>query len=261
MKPIGARMRKPFATFLAVLSSAVMAAAGTTPAAAQAAAGGCAQGTSTGRTAITSATMVPSTVVVGSTKQKKFVLSVKAEDTCKITQVQAAVFGIFEQADLIDLTRVGTSNGTSTYQIRLSVRPEHLINSDAGRWRTQLFVSGTRQFTRPGPRFDIVRASRLSTHAAPEPVRKGEKLTVRGTLQRANWEKGRYAGHAGQKVQLQFRIGHGSYSKIKTVTSDRAGRLRTTVKASRDGCYRYVFAGNRTTNKIISKADCVDVHR
>jgi hypothetical protein len=106
----------------------------------------------------------------------------------------------------------------------------------------------------------IKRAAKLTANATPEPVTKGKTLTVTGTLTRANWETGKYSGYTSQSVALQFRAkGSDTYSTVKTVTSGTAGALKTTVKASADGYYRYKFAGTTTTGAKTAAGDFVDV--
>jgi hypothetical protein len=107
----------------------------------------------------------------------------------------------------------------------------------------------------------VVRDALLTVNAAPEPVTKGENLTITGKLTRADWEtRGGYQGYAGQKVKLQFcKKGTSTYTTVKTVTTDSSGNLKTTVKASTDGYWRYTFAGSSTTASATASADYVDV--
>lgn len=106
----------------------------------------------------------------------------------------------------------------------------------------------------------VQRAARLTVNAAPEPAVQGKTLTVKGALTRADWERGKYTGYKGQKAVLQFRAdGAGAYKDVKTVTSGTAGALSTTVKASRSGCFRYVFAGTSTTGAAKATCDHVEV--
>jgi hypothetical protein len=106
----------------------------------------------------------------------------------------------------------------------------------------------------------LQRAARLTVNAAPEPVVKGRTLTVKGALTRANWETGSYSGYRDQNVTLQFKAaGTTSYTDVKTVTSGTGGALSTTVKATKDGSYRYAFAGTSTTAAKTSAGDSVDV--
>jgi hypothetical protein len=106
----------------------------------------------------------------------------------------------------------------------------------------------------------IQRLAKATVNATPEPVAKGRTLTVKGSLTRADWNAGRYAGYRGQKVTLQFKAqGASAYTDVKTVTSGTAGALSTTVKAAKDGTFRYVFAGTSTTAAVKSAGDFVDV--
>ncbi|MFF4588604.1 hypothetical protein [Streptomyces sp. NPDC001388] len=106
----------------------------------------------------------------------------------------------------------------------------------------------------------IKRAARLTVNATPEPVVKGRTLTVKGRLTRANWETGTYSGYTNQKVTLQFRAkGATAYTTVKTITSGTGGALSTTVKAGKDGYYRFTFAGTSTTAARTAAGDFVDV--
>ncbi|MFE2211414.1 hypothetical protein ACFW93_05450 [Streptomyces canus] len=106
----------------------------------------------------------------------------------------------------------------------------------------------------------IKRAAKLTVNASPEPVKKGATITVTGKLTRANWETGTYAGYTSQKATLQFRAkSSNSYTTVKTVTSGTGGALKTTTKATKDGYYRYVFAGTTTTGSATAAGDYIDV--
>ncbi|QJT02449.1 hypothetical protein G9272_20735 [Streptomyces asoensis] len=106
----------------------------------------------------------------------------------------------------------------------------------------------------------LQRFSKLTVNAAPEPVKKGKTITVTGKLSRANWDTGLYGGVSTQSVKLQFRKkGSSTYSTVKTIKSSTTGGLKTTVKASVDGYYRFVFAGNPTTPAVNAAGDFVDV--
>ncbi|MFD9461511.1 hypothetical protein [Streptomyces sp. NPDC060027] len=106
----------------------------------------------------------------------------------------------------------------------------------------------------------IKRAAKLTVNAGPEPVTKGKTLTVTGGLTRANWYSSEYAGYTGQPVALQFKAkGASAYTTVKTVTSGTSGALKTTVKASADGTYRFSFAGTSTTGAKAATGDYVDV--
>ena len=106
----------------------------------------------------------------------------------------------------------------------------------------------------------VLRLAKLTTNATPEPVRKGRTITVAGKLSRANWDTNTYAGYAGQYVKLQFKKkGATTYTTLKTIKSSSTGTLKTTVTASADGYFRYVFTGSATTSAVNSAADYIDV--
>ncbi|MFI9565261.1 hypothetical protein [Streptomyces rishiriensis] len=106
----------------------------------------------------------------------------------------------------------------------------------------------------------LQRFAKLTVDAAPEPVKKGRTLTVTGALTRADWDRDKYAGYSAQPVQLQFRKkGSSAYSTVKTVRTGSTGALKTTVKASVDGYYRFAFAGDATTAAVSAAGDFVDV--
>ncbi|MDX2545267.1 hypothetical protein ACOT81_26240 [Streptomyces sp. WI04-05B] len=102
--------------------------------------------------------------------------------------------------------------------------------------------------------------SKLTTDATPEPVRKNATITVKGTLTRANWNTNKYGGYVNAPVTLQFKKkGATTFTTVKTVKAGAAGALKTTVKATVDGTYRYAFAGSSTTAPINAVGDVIDV--
>ncbi|WP_327365340.1 hypothetical protein [Streptomyces sp. NBC_01217] len=107
--------------------------------------------------------------------------------------------------------------------------------------------------------FKVKRAATLTTDATPEPVRKGGTLTVTGKLSRANWTDLKYHAFTKQVVKLQYKKPGGSYSTVKTATTDGKGHLRATVKAAATGSWRWAFLGTTTTMKVVSTGDAVTV--
>jgi hypothetical protein len=106
----------------------------------------------------------------------------------------------------------------------------------------------------------VQRAARLTADASPEPVAKGKTITVKGKLTRADWDSSSYKGYTGQKAVLQFRVeGSKTYTNVKAITSGTGGALSTTVKASKSGYYRYVFAGTTTTAAATATGDFIKV--
>jgi hypothetical protein len=141
--------------------------------------------------------------------------------------------------------------------------PVDLANAHAGTWSVDALVDtndGDSVFAPGLKSFSLKRAARLTVNAAPEPVAKGARITVTGTLVRANWDTYRYAGYAGQAVKLQFRPKDSStYTTVATVNTSSTGTLRTTVKAVKDGYWRWNFTGTGTTGPAKATGDYVDV--
>ncbi|MET9892519.1 hypothetical protein ABZZ47_20365 [Streptomyces sp. NPDC006465] len=106
----------------------------------------------------------------------------------------------------------------------------------------------------------LKRAAKATTNASPEPVAKGKSITVTGKVTRANWSTKKYDAYSGRTVSLQFRAkGADTFKTVKKATTSSTGGLKTTVTASVDGYYRWVYYGNSTTGVATSAVDYVDV--
>ncbi|MEV7658257.1 calcium-binding protein [Streptomyces anulatus] len=152
---------------------------------------------------------------------------------------------------------------TTTCKGTITLDPRDLISTDATWWRV-----GAEAVTEEGQEFGgdavskvrVQRFSKLTVNASPEPVKKGKTITVTGKLTRANWDTGTYKGYSKQAVKLQFKKkGAKSYTTVKTVKTSSTGTLKTTVKASADGTWRYSFAGTPSTPAVSAKGDFLDV--
>ncbi|CAA9335440.1 MAG: FIG01125793: hypothetical protein [uncultured Friedmanniella sp.] len=203
----------------------------------------------------------PNPVVIGTTATKN--LDVFADiqtNGCTVKGVDAKVVSPTGGSGTFSLEQYDSDATTSYYGNRLLIDPQQdLYNADAGTWKATVTTTWDGPAITTSTPVKVLRASRLSTNAAPEPVRKGATITITGALTRANWETGKYTGYTSRTVQLQFRTPGGSYAGVKTVTSGSGGALKTTVTAAKDGCFRYVFPGSSTTAKVTSVGDCVDV--
>jgi hypothetical protein len=161
----------------------------------------------------------------------------------------------------------GTCTATSSTVLSctavLTVYRSDLANADAGTWTAGgIAVTQNADSKEQGNlgSVKVLRGGKLTTDATPEPVKKGSTITVAGKLSRANWENGTYAGYAGQYVKLQFRKkGSTTYTTVKSIKTSSTGALKTTVKASTDGYFRYSFAGSPTVAGVSATADYVDV--
>lgn len=158
-------------------------------------------------------------------------------------------------------TRTGVYACTAVFHINAASDLKN--NGVAGTWK--LFLGGYDLYANASYDDDVAttrikKASRLTANAAPEPVKKGRSITVTGSLKRADWNDGTYAGYAGQGVLLQYRKkGSNTYTTLKKVTSGNGGSLKTTTTATADGYYRFSFATNATTAASTATGDYVDV--
>ncbi len=136
-------------------------------------------------------------------------------------------------------------------------------NSEAGAWKVAArvhFKGDGGDTDDEGLTVHVKRNSRLTVNASPEPVAKDKTVTVTGKVTRADWETRRYASYGGRLVSLQFKpSGAASYTTVKKVYANGSGELRTTVKASTTGTWRWVYYGNTTTGPSTSSGDNVVV--
>ncbi|MFD9287346.1 DUF5707 domain-containing protein [Streptomyces sp. NPDC060030] len=211
-------------------------------------------------------------IVVGTTAPKKVTVAITATDDSGIADAGTILwigsdlesddsFGFAQNEDAAKCKAVNAT--TSTCTLTVTVDPEWLINSDATSWKVGAAVrSKDGQVVQKDAfaRTKLQRLSKITVNAAPEPVKKGKTITVTGKLSRANWDLGTYKGYATQAVKLQFRKKNSStYTTVKTIKSSSTGALKTTVKASADGYWRYSFAGTSTTPAVTAAGDFVDV--
>ncbi|MEU7418194.1 hypothetical protein [Streptomyces antibioticus] len=183
-----------------------------------------------------------------------------------------------EQSDSIFGDNEGTCTTSSSTVLKctakIQFRPDapadydDLGNGDAGAWKVGALAIANDASSADDMKWQsnlgtvkVQRAAKLTVDAAPEPVKKGKTITVTGKLSRANWDANKYAGYAAQSVKLQFKKkGSSTYTTVKTIKTSSTGTLKTTVKASADGYYRYSFAGTSTTPAVSAAGDFIDVN-
>ncbi|WP_406373981.1 hypothetical protein OG788_26775 [Streptomyces sp. NBC_00647] len=144
---------------------------------------------------------------------------------------------------------VDSNSDATTWKVGVSLK---LFKADGG------LKAGERE-TR-STTVQLKRAAKATTNASPEPVAKGKSITVTGKVTRANWSTKKYDAYSGRTVSLQFRAkGADTFKTVKKATTSSTGGLKTTVTASVDGYYRWVYYGNSTTGVATSAVDYVDV--
>jgi hypothetical protein len=212
-------------------------------------------------------------VVLGTTTKKTYTVTFTATDNSGIQMALAVLYhganiedsdngAVPNEGEQASCTAVNST--TAKCKETFTVRADRdLLNANAGTWKVWAIAQGNdNDYIQKdnAKSFYVQRASKLTVNASPEPVKKGKTITVTGALTRANWESGKYAGYVGQPVKLQFKKkGATAYTTVKTVKTTSGGALKTTVKASVDGSYRYAFAGTTTTPAINAVGDFVDV--
>ncbi|MFF1274066.1 calcium-binding protein [Streptomyces marokkonensis] len=213
-------------------------------------------------------------VVAGTTAAKKVTVTFTVTDNSGVDWAQAILYHgpTIEKSDSGAVADSGDGRAScskvsatkSTCKSTFTLEPGYnLVNKVAGTWKVWAVAAAEdADFVQKdnAKSFKVQRAAKLTANASPEPVKKGRTITVTGKLTRANWDTGRYAGYTGQSVRLQYKKkGAKTYSTLKTVKTNSKGDLKTTVKASADGYFRYSFAGTSTTPAVNSTADFVDV--
>ncbi|MET7567018.1 calcium-binding protein [Streptomyces sp. NPDC005492] len=213
-------------------------------------------------------------VVVGATAKKTITVSFTVKDASGVGWAQAILYhganidssdsgAVANSSDgRATCTKVDTT--TSTCKSTFDMKPGYnLINSVAGGWKVWAIATGKdNDYVKKdnAKTFQVQRLSKLTVNATPEPVKKGKTITVTGKLTRANWDAGTYSGYSTQPVKLQFRKKSATtYTTVKTIKTTSTGSLKTTVKATVDGYFRYSFAGTTTTPAVNATGDFVDV--
>jgi hypothetical protein len=214
-------------------------------------------------------------IVVGPTTVTKFTAQITAShysgiSTASVQLWHGTSFANSDGALSYDAPQCTTTSSTSStctmnFQVKADTRDMTNVvsNADAGTWHIAAFAygkdrSGTADHDYATTK--VQRASKLTVNASPEPVKKGKTLTVTGSLTRANWNTRTWAGYSGQSVKLQYRPkSSDTYTTLKTLTTSSTGKLSTSVTATADGYYRYIFAGTSTTPAATAVGDYVDV--
>ncbi|MFI2644264.1 hypothetical protein [Streptomyces sp. NPDC018610] len=160
---------------------------------------------------------------------------------------------------------IKVSSGVCDFNETMYFQPSEydMHNSEAGAWKVAAevyFQGGGGDTDDEGLTVYVKRNSHLTVAASPEPVTKGSTITVTGKVTRANWETRKYASYGGRLVSLQFKpTGATSYTTVKKVYANGSGDLKTTVKASKTGTWRWAYYGNTTTGPSTSAGDNVKV--
>ncbi|WP_433530349.1 hypothetical protein ACQPYA_29980 [Micromonospora sp. CA-263727] len=196
----------------------------------------------------------------------------------QIRTVGGGFFFVFLEGDAgYNMTCVAATPTTQICTGTAMVHQYHVDDASAGH-PVHLRISG---YAIDGGRYDNLLSAaadsvpllkqtwQATANATPEPARKNGTLTVTGRLTQPNWSALEadgstkvVVGYAKQPVRLQFKkAGATSYSTVKTVTSGADGNLKTTVKATTSGTWRWSFAGSGTSVGSTSGGDSVTLYK
>ncbi|MFD8967350.1 DUF5707 domain-containing protein [Streptomyces sp. NPDC059568] len=212
-------------------------------------------------------------IVVSATGSKKVSLSITASDNSGIAAAVGVLWtgknlddpnsnGFNQNEELATCKAVNATTSTCTGTFTLTAK--QLRNIDATNWNVLVIAAGYDDeditIKESVSKVKVQRESKLTVNAAPEPVKKGGTITVTGNLTRADWDKNKYVGFGTQSVVLQFRKKSSTaYTNVKGVKSSSTGALKTTVKASEDGYYRWNYLGIASTAPVAVAGDYIDV--
>ncbi|MEY9876508.1 hypothetical protein ABH931_006018 [Streptacidiphilus sp. MAP12-33] len=136
-------------------------------------------------------------------------------------------------------------------------------NQIAGTWNLAVLVTtkdGRVFFDPNAAHFTAKRADVLSARPSVSSVRKGAALTVKGQLNRADWNKGVWAGNGGQWVRVQFRkAGTGTWVTEAYAKTAANGSVSASVRDYATGSWRVVYNGNAVSAAAVSGVSTVTV--
>lgn len=160
---------------------------------------------------------------------------------------------------------VDATTSTCSGLVSLAPHTELGDNALAGVWKVAVAAhandgQGVADQQEAGAFRMMRKAVLAAADAAPEPVTAGGDLTVTSRLTASDWTDEGYAAYAGQPVTLQFRqSGTTAWSDVRTVTSGADGSVTTTLRAWKNGDWRWAFAANPAATAASSAADYVEV--
>jgi hypothetical protein len=130
-----------------------------------------------------------------------------------------------------------------------------------GYWRvdtTEMPGAGELPATSGADYVDVrYRTAISSFNASPEPVTKGRRLTVAGTLKRdtTSWK-----AFSGQSVKIYFAAkGATSWTYEGTAKTSSTGRFSHAFTSAKDGTWRATYAGSGAYLAVTGPGDYVDV--
>jgi hypothetical protein len=207
-------------------------------------------------------TSVSAPAIVGLTsKGVVFDISVKASDNIDIARVVVGVIdnaGTMKQPAGFVATLAKGMSWDGTYKARVTM-PATVV---PGQWNVSAFAEDNKGNRSTGvsqirDTFVLKYATKIAKlNANPEPVKKGQTLTVTGILQQA--VASGWAPYASKIVKVQFRkAGTTTWVAMGTAVSGAKGTFKFVTKATRAGEWRAIYKGDTTKSKATSGIDKV----
>lgn len=205
---------------------------------------------------------VSAPTIVGLTSEGAvFDITVKASDNIDIARVMVGVIdnaGTMKQPVGFAAQLVKGMSWDGTYKARVTMP----VTVAPGQWNVSAFAEDNKGNRSTGvsqvrDTFVVKYATKIAKlNATPEPVKKGQTLTVKGILRQAlvsGW-----GPYAGKVVKVQFRkAGATSWTNVGTAVSGSNGAFAFVTKATGAGEWRAVYKGDTTRARSVSGIDAV----
>ncbi|MFF7334836.1 calcium-binding protein [Streptomyces sp. NPDC090306] len=176
-------------------------------------------------------------------------------------------YGFVPNEDAAVCTSTGATTASCYNTFTITAKPttdgSEIFSEFAGTWKALVIGAGADgDYVEKdvAKTFRIKRITKATTAVSATSVKKGAALTVTGSLTRADWTNDKYVSYPTMTLQLQYeKTGSTTWTVLKNVKADSAGKLKAGVTASATGSYRYVWAGNSATTAATSAAKKVTV--
>jgi len=193
-------------------------------------------------------------VAVGTTKVKTLELAITTLAACEVTKVTAVVQAP-RRTTTVTLRKVDTDSGVDYWRAGLRIDPATLRNSDAGVWPTRYTATGAAEDDAVVLDNQVLRASRISFNAGPEPVRHG-RLTYAGRVERASWNTDRYVVDPDRRVEVGYQPDpHEGGDVVARLRTGTDGRYRASTAYPGPGSYDAEVLATPTTAGAHSRHD------
>lgn len=197
-------------------------------------------------------------VAVGTTKTKTLRFTMETVDGCAVSGASVTVTAPRSTRE-VSLHQVRKANGFVFWEGSTKIKPRSLKNSDAGTWALTFHARGTDAESRDDTA-EVLRASRLSFNAGPEPV-EDRTITYQGKLERASWDSHRYLGYRETVLLVREGDPHDGQDAFGKVVTKKNGTYRVTEAYRGPNVYNADFDGTETTAGSRSRDDKVSTPR